>query len=294
MSAKLLQLPRKPNDLADDLESFIYVICVMFLCYHKHSISPLNLAGNAKDFSPEGNARNTPLSQHLTRTFYSNTVTGRYHYGGQLKLTQIEKGDPGFKMAHKTLHLGISKLYTLLRQHYEAYPIDDLRAQWGVPVDAEPESPVHEHTLRQRFRWPRLPAVHQTIQAQPKVGSSSIASLAPAIRSVQGTKTVGLRTHQLILDVLLNEEILDARWPDDDKTFPQFEKLPNTDGTEGTEVASSLAGSSTRGSKHSLDFDEGDETRELKKTRRPSRFEQGLQPVRRSSRQGRGTRRTGT
>lgn len=168
-------------------------------------------------------------------------------------------------MAEKTLDLGISKLYTLLRQHYEAYPVDDLRAQWGVPEDSadpEPAAPMPVVTMLERLRQTRGEdfdyTAYQTTQIQPAAGFPSTASSAHAICAVWGVQFVGLNTHKLILGVFFDAALLHADWPAQcDKTFPQFMGLPNTDGTVGTEVAPSLAGSSARGSKHSLDFDEG-------------------------------------
>lgn len=275
MSAKLLQLPKKPNDLADDLESFIYVICVMFLCYHDHSLSPRNAAEDAKEFSAEGNTRNVRLSQFIASMFYSNIAQERYHYGGDSKLTRIKEGTPGFEMDDETLDLGICKLYALLKLHYEAFPVEDLQARWGIPKPAAfvPIVPLPVWTMQERLRQTRGddfdPTMYQTTQIQPvRKSRSSAASSSAASHPARGAKLTGLNTHKFILGIFFDIDLLSANWPErGDKTFSQFVNLPDTDGMVGTGVVSPLAGSPARHLKHSLESDEEETSRDSKRSR---------------------------
>lgn len=292
MSAKLLQLPKKPNELADDLESFIYVLCVMVLCYHDHTLSPTTIAGNVKEFTPEANGRNAGLSKYLTDTFYSNIVSGRYHFGGDHKLFQIERGAPQFKATDERLAKLISDLYKLLHEHYKAFPVEDLREEWGVVAPAAAVLNLRGKYLEgQReaigFNFNDLAEAEQG-QDQPAKPKASTPQATSPLRHGD-TQFQGLNTHRRIRDIFSNVAFTRTKWPEDcDKTPSQFWRLPNADGTKGTEVASSLAGSSAGGSKHSLDVEEGDGSQAPKnkkqKRRGPSRSEEGLEAVRRSTR----------
>lgn len=288
MSAKLLQLPKKPNDLADDLESFIYVLCVMVLCYHDHTLSPTDIAGDAKEFSPAGNTRNDALSKYLDETFYSNIVSGRYHSGGKSKLAQIAIGEPGFTPTNERLKTLIFNLYKLLHEHYKAFPVDDLRAKWGVVARAE----QHVIADSEVILGDRFPEVETYLKRRPQPAQAKPIESGPSRAALpDSTPLRNICAYWDIWGVILSDDLIRTRWPErKDKTHSQFSHLPNPNGTKGTEVASSLAGSSAGGSKHSLDLEEDDMMGETKNKRlkgeaqNASRVDQGLVAVRRSTR----------
>lgn len=256
MSAKLLQLPKKPNDLADDLESFIYVLCVMILCYHDHTLSPTNIVGDVKEFSPAGNARNIALSKYIDDTFYTNIVSGRYHFGGQWKLAQIVLGKPGFTPTDERLKTLIFDLYGLLHEHYKAFPVDNLREKWGVVVPAAPVIDDSRVILKDLYPDVKMWLLEVGLEsAQPNPIEAGLLRAAPP----DNTLLRNLCTHDDIYGVFLNDTIIKAHWPvRNDKTDSQFLHLPNANGTKGTEATSSLASSSAGGAKHSLDLEEED------------------------------------
>ena len=83
MSATALQYPTKPSEVADDLESFIYVVLYMAARFHYHDKSPLDV----KQTSPEdkkkaANAKNEKLSRFLYNFFYDDSPTSSGHYTG--------------------------------------------------------------------------------------------------------------------------------------------------------------------------------------------------------------------
>lgn len=311
MSAKLLQLPKKPTELADDLESFIYVLCAMILCYHAHSMSPTNVAGNSREFTPGANARNVTLAKYLDDMFYSNTISGRYHYGGDRKLSQIVQGSPTFKPEDPHLKEGITKLYKLLKQHYKALPIDDaLQARWGIPVLSAPMLAVPTpgptpNPLGDRFDLaiveisepgsPPPPAFIPlpALSAPPPETSSAegwsaeASSESPPDNGAAGS----LDTHADITKIFADKDFKGQGgvWdPGYLKTYSQFVDLPNPDGSKGTGFASSLVRSSARSSaassKRALESHSGEGERDAKraKVKGSSRVEQGPKAARRS------------
>lgn len=153
MSALGLQYPKKPSELADDLESFVYVIVYMALKWHKHDMSSVIPAGETPVELSTVNSKNIRLAQAVHNLFSESFPCADGYWGGGTTKIQI------IKSSHLPLHVKptskgpaplaslIKSLYALLYQHYYALDeeklekytvpqleIDDVEAK----VDAEP------------------------------------------------------------------------------------------------------------------------------------------------------------
>lgn len=243
----------------------------MILCYHAHSMSPTNIAGSAREFTPDANTRNATLLRYLNNVLYSHT--------GRAKLSHNEIGSAMFKPEDPHLKEGLNRLYELLQRHYQVFPIDDaLRAQWGIQVLPAPKLI--------RAPMPGLIAQHDELglavaQEASKWPSSSLSSSTstssapPPNNATEGF--LGLNTHKHIRSIFFGRQFgLQEVWsPTSLKTDSQFVGLFNPDGGEGTGLTSSLTGSSARNLKHPLDSDEGDRDNKRIKVKGSSRVEQG-------------------
>lgn len=132
--------PKKPNEVADDLESFVYVIVEGLLRFHGHDMSKLSekpVEHPTKDGEAEP-AREPPANERLTNyaasTFYETDILdGGYVAGGYQKFSQIQAGRPSFKLDNNLLtgaQMDIEgflwQLYRLLQQHYAAIKPEEL------------------------------------------------------------------------------------------------------------------------------------------------------------------------
>ena len=108
MSALALNYPRKPSELADDLESFHHVLCWMGIRYHKH-----NLTGNLPELEP------------LIRTYYEayrHGADGSF-YGSTAKYDAMVEGRVPIRLDPETcanLRNLLQKLVGLCSIHYAA------------------------------------------------------------------------------------------------------------------------------------------------------------------------------
>ena len=128
MSATMLTFPRKPNELADDLESFIYVISIALARFHKHQWT-----------LPTPSVINNRLSKHVHFTYYAShkTVDG-YWVGDDAKLENMCEGNPRLKLANPNSSLAVllRELFRLGKEHYSQLDLDELKTRWGVGARA--------------------------------------------------------------------------------------------------------------------------------------------------------------
>lgn len=132
MSASILLDPTRPNKVADDLESIIYVITECLLRFYPHDLS----WSPPKDTNPQEiantvirstNLKAKPLVDYVTMTFYECSYNdSSLAVGGRHKLQHIRAGHPGFELRKgekarelEYQHL-LKKLYELLQEHYNA------------------------------------------------------------------------------------------------------------------------------------------------------------------------------
>ncbi len=135
MSAVSLKYPLKPNDLADDLESFIYVITYCSLRFHRHNWTLL------RPDTPDAklvqiNATNADLRDHVNEYFHRSVVTNRgLLRGGNDKMLCATAGklDWNFISGYVSTALEnlVARLYDILKEHYKRIDANALKKYSG-------------------------------------------------------------------------------------------------------------------------------------------------------------------
>ncbi|GJE97879.1 hypothetical protein PsYK624_141010 [Phanerochaete sordida] len=146
LSALALTYPKKPQELSDDLESFVNVIVCLALRFHPHKLSLNYAPGISGDALRLANKGNTGLAQHIFNFFYQDCLCeGGYSSGGEMKLlTILARGElPVYLNAGPNgptpLARLIEDLYALLRLHYNSIDFDDMR-RYEVSVSGDMNS----------------------------------------------------------------------------------------------------------------------------------------------------------
>ena len=144
MSAALLSYPRKPNELTDDLESFVYVISLAILRFHEHTLTQFG---------------NTILGRHVSLVYDAADRTNDGYWVSTDKLNRIRGGNPGFDLLNKKSKLStlLRSLWQLGRAHYAKLDLLDMQERWGVgPVVKDPEeSPTLANNLLFHSAFPK-------------------------------------------------------------------------------------------------------------------------------------------
>ena len=246
MSAALLINPRKPNDLADDLEAFVYVLCFMALCFHRHNLTSRN--------GP--NSGNIQLAEHFKGFFYEARTDGTFSIGGRDKKYQMSVGVPGFTLEPEDSPLSrlINALYVLLKMHHDALDWDKMRREWS----SKPPRPLTVPTPTALNQRPTSKKVFIGDEPSSEFGlEHTFSSMKISVEESQSSppaKVSPLATHDAMQNVL--------RWVSitlsvdvDDKTPDQFSDLPDPDAPIGATLISkdTMSGSFKDASRGSLD-----------------------------------------
>ncbi|KIP08662.1 hypothetical protein PHLGIDRAFT_126863 [Phlebiopsis gigantea 11061_1 CR5-6] len=143
MSALLLQYPKKPVELADDLESFVYVIVYMALRFHIHDMTDPGLHKDLNfDELAAINGGNENLATRVHGLFTENwACEGGYRGGGMTKIWIIKSDMLPLdlrKLGNQTspLSLLMQRLYRLLHYHYLAIDYPQMAKYSTNPVEA--------------------------------------------------------------------------------------------------------------------------------------------------------------
>ena len=89
MSAFLLKYPKKPNELADDIESIIYVFTECLARFHRHSLSNL-LPKGTTDLARWNMTQNDLFLEFYNIFFHQKYLWhGGYMVGGDEKMKVI-------------------------------------------------------------------------------------------------------------------------------------------------------------------------------------------------------------
>ncbi|EKM49689.1 uncharacterized protein PHACADRAFT_265259 [Phanerochaete carnosa HHB-10118-sp] len=135
MSGPLLEYPLKPNELPDDLESFIYVLELSVLRFHDHSLTTNPFPSDTPHEVIGAPLRNSALARFVGVKFDAADETDEgYVVGGAQKIRDMQSGKPGFTMMEESspLWLLLRGLYRLGRKHYATMDLDDWRKKWGA------------------------------------------------------------------------------------------------------------------------------------------------------------------
>lgn len=235
MSACLLRFPRKPNELSDDLESFVHVATIMGLRFHLHDKSP---ADEAK--------ANPKLVLHVDATYFEEDATKEgYSIGGGMKFDQFCNGSPGVKFDYDNLPLPtlITELYALFRPYYKTLDINEYQAKYGTVTRIRKAIPGGT-TLESIRRETLVP------MTSSNSFSATPTSLSPPKESPHYFKDI---RHQDLVAVF--QRLYTARdWPTpQEKTVDQFRHLKFQNDTLFS-------------SKHSLDVSESSNNKRQRKS----------------------------
>ncbi|KAI0077219.1 hypothetical protein K474DRAFT_1697867 [Panus rudis PR-1116 ss-1] len=120
-SALRLQYPAKPHELADDLESFVHIINLSALQFHKHNLDP------------------EELGDHLYLNYLNWGTRGNVIAGCDAKIESVKEGDPGFELQdipeNVNLSAIIKKLMELCQEHYNSVDHDFLERYLDLPEE---------------------------------------------------------------------------------------------------------------------------------------------------------------
>lgn len=134
MSTLCLLYPKKPQEVADDLESIVYILVRLALRFHKHEKSlKYDPGSRSSDDIRKANATNEDLAT-LVSSFFDVQIECEdgYWSGGSSKKDWLEtyklpvKLLPGPDGKQTPLAKLLRSLYALLRQHYGAINYSDL------------------------------------------------------------------------------------------------------------------------------------------------------------------------
>ncbi|KIP03556.1 hypothetical protein PHLGIDRAFT_121484, partial [Phlebiopsis gigantea 11061_1 CR5-6] len=139
-----LQYPKKPKELADDMESFVYVVSYCAFRWHRHNLSSGNVDDLIKatpDEQARANRENSRLALAKHHFFYeeADNKNGIFS-GGAQKLTHITSGSPPIQLDDQgsPLHNLLSRLYKLLQGHYTAVDMAALTPYLAVAPRPSP------------------------------------------------------------------------------------------------------------------------------------------------------------
>ncbi|TFY60562.1 hypothetical protein EVG20_g7370 [Dentipellis fragilis] len=124
MSAALLRFPMKPNQLFDDLESFLHVATIMGLRFHLHDRSAKTRDKENQVVIDETEAKeNEQLAEHL-KTKYSKSIPIQdgFYIGGEIKFNDLIRGKSNvvFDMPERPLFKFINDLRQLFQPFYQS------------------------------------------------------------------------------------------------------------------------------------------------------------------------------
>ncbi|KAA1470542.1 hypothetical protein DENSPDRAFT_928930 [Dentipellis sp. KUC8613] len=143
MSAVLLQYPRKPQELSDDLESFVHILTIMALRFYFHSLSSWTFEefenGSLYWKAPEDSTR---FGNFINDIYNEESIDHGYAIGGSYKMTRLCLGDPGVNWWNPDSPLMslLTKLYDLFSRRYLALDTGQYERDWGATTFGIAES----------------------------------------------------------------------------------------------------------------------------------------------------------
>ncbi|EKM57029.1 uncharacterized protein PHACADRAFT_142121 [Phanerochaete carnosa HHB-10118-sp] len=184
-SALSLMYPTKPAEVADDLESFIYIILLMAMRFHRHELASDASLDSTVEEQRLANSKNEPLAARFYDIFYEEIrCKNGYSKGGQTKHLYVKFGKPPIKLEEaeegptlleRFLRMG----WTLLRRHYKHVNFDDLAPYAVAPKptrlskDAQPAEDTQKRNLKDNSVMAHF---SQKFTRYPRCSSPSVSS----------------------------------------------------------------------------------------------------------------------
>ena len=215
MSGPLLRYPRKPNHLFDDLISFIYVLEIMGLRFHIHSLSSRKLVKEGSTVKltvdMEENKANTAFAGYLQDKFLSQYTSN----AGSRKILESRVGKPSFRFMYQDgLAWLLTEFYKKLQPYFLATDQDEWVRKWGDELDSFRS--VVQEDKEAATAWQDMSVFEDIPEETPSDDT--------ATRQRQGRNLLDL-THVDILKIW--RSIPAATLWSKDKTPDQFSNLPN-------------------------------------------------------------------
>ena len=223
---------KKPIELADDLESFLYVLLWMAMRFHPHMCSIVDAWDVELADLRARNATNRNLSRIVSDIFFEEHALDNGGVGGGMnKYSYIKTGQPPVILApyddaeeHSLSPLGIliSQLYDLVRKHYATLDFSKLArfkvrlaGTWRQREETRPTQPVAFPSVLAALRGQRMP-MSATEHTQPSASAADDTS-----DPLAGTRP--LDTHREFL-LIVSDFVGAAEWPVDalEKIADQF------------------------------------------------------------------------
>lgn len=242
-SALSLRYPLKPPEVADDMESFVYLVWYMAVRFHRHAHSP---STDLRDLTPDQQRvviakECTALARAVNQFFYEQEFRAGFLMGGYTKLGFAQAGHPPFPLLENVdppceeLAMFLSKAWILLKSHYSAIDFGTLKQYDPLHLDTQkPKSDVpakvgsniSEHKPRNRYNLDHL------LGSLSEFTPPATSSLPPPTKSAYPGP---LSTHdallQLIAITLTDPDTL-AALESEVKYVDQFNGLSDITATE--------------------------------------------------------------
>ena len=241
LSALSLMYVNKPNEVADDLESFLYVLLWMAGRFHEHIDSNLASDDTPKMSTAALSARNQAngnLADFVSRFFLEEVAlqdgrmgggTDKHRYITSEELpVKLNRSDDGSESPLASL---VSELYGLVRQHYRALNLSDLE-RFRVSRAGSRRHLQGEKTVVQgpRVIAPELAALRLKARLQSAQPSSSPATNTGSTSIAKAAARV-LDSHDEFVLAFAKFTDPDIKWRLDasEKTVDQFLGLGRTE-----------------------------------------------------------------
>lgn len=279
-SALALQFPRKPAELADDIESFIYIILYFAMRFHAHSLSPAKPQNDSLEALRAANVVNQDLAALYYDIFQAGErLTDGLAKGGQFKeiciraaFVPVQLDDDEGKQT--PLARFLQKAYQLLHRHYKRVNRRALERFGMKPIDNHADTKAKMAVLDRdnhekggtnlRAKWDMLGRRPVIKHYSPSSSGSSPSSKANSV------DLRPLDTHDALLELFdrafVNEdgtEMNIAKWRGD-KVFDQFLGQPVMTASRrknftGVDLSQMIANARRTSSSRYASHPEGDE-----------------------------------
>ena len=234
--------PRKPKELADDLESFIHIPVYCFLRYHKHDLSSANidtLKNASRDVQITANMENDALTNCKLDYFYQQaSYSNGLFSGGKMKYYTILAGTPPIELEDQTSPGAklLKELFSLLLSHYRRIKFDELRHFLADPkspprsLPRQDEGADQEQLFVDPFR-----DIEETVAVPAVEGNSPTPSRSPSAISAGSASSRPLDSHARIVAIFKsvwrdkNGQLLDMGPYENDKLYDQFDRTATKD-----------------------------------------------------------------
>ncbi|GJE93764.1 hypothetical protein PsYK624_099250 [Phanerochaete sordida] len=240
-SALSLRYPFKPAEVADDIESFVYVILYMAMRFHFHKLSSAASKNSSIEEQKVANALNEDLADRFYDVFLrADRNTNGMYSGGFVKDLAIRAAEVPIEFERPDdvptpLERVLQKAYALLHRHYKR--IDRIALERFAAVS---KTTVPTRLERETGMGRQKSPSHVPIYDEDAMGMTprSICSSSSYGSSSTGNGTRPLDTHDALKEVLRlafcdenGQPTVDLADYKDDCLFDQCTNLPMTTST---------------------------------------------------------------